>query len=160
MKRFLIEEIRHEEGDAMLTCTPPIMHPVIASIRYTSENDSAWLYCMKIMEFYEFYQSEKDIHDQLLSLEDEELLDKHHIDEFNGIPLEVIANAEIDFDELPESANWWVEFASNPAFNLIRCAMRLSDEWEKQKAEPLIKTAKGHYSDELVFSGFDVVLRQ
>ena len=143
MTGYLIEGIKHREGDTMLTCTPPIMYPVLASIRYRTDEGIRWLHCMKIMEFYDFFESNDDIHERLLSLEDEELMDGHRLNAFNGIPLDEIAAGDTTIDELGE------EFGENPAIDLLSFAMRLADEWKEEEARPLIDAAIGHFADEL-----------
>ncbi len=145
MKGHLIEEIKHREGDTMLTCTPPIMYPVLASIRYRTDAGSKWLHCMKIMEFYDFYGSEEDLHEELLSLEDEKLMDAHRLDDFDGIPLDDLASGDITIDEVEE------KFEDNPAISLLKYAMRLADEWEEEEAKPLIDAAIGRSAEDLEF---------
>ena len=63
---------------------------------------------MKVIEFYDFFGSENDIHEELLYLEDEQLMDGHRLDDFEGIPLDDIASGDITIDELEEQFrdNW------------------------------------------------------
>lgn len=143
MKGYVIEEIKHKEGDTMLTCAPPIMYPVLASIRYRTEDGIKWLHCMKIMEFYDFFESTEDLHEELLSLEDEKLMDDHRLSDFNGIPLDEIAANELTVEEAEE------RFGSNLAIELLKFAIDLADEWEEDRAKPLIEAAIGHGAGEI-----------
>jgi len=86
MHRYKIEEAKYEEGKQMLTCTPPVMHPVIASIRYSRDDGkTGWLYCVEVIGFHEFYASDKDVHKELLDAEDEELVLNLNIEDFDGL---------------------------------------------------------------------------
>ena len=143
MKGYQIEEIKHREGDVMLTCTPPIMHPVLASIRYRTDEGTKWLHCMKVMEFYDFFGSEDDIHEELLSMEDENLMDSRRLEDFDGIPLDDIAAGDITIDEIEE------QYKDNPAATLLKYSMRLADEWREERARPLIDAAIGRSIEEL-----------
>ena len=66
MQRYLIKEAKVDEGKQMLTCTPPIEHPNVASVRYESEDITGWLHCVNVLGYHEFYHSNEDIHEKLV----------------------------------------------------------------------------------------------
>ena len=139
MDRYHIDSAKCEEGKQLLTCTPPPMYTNVASVRYTKDGESRWLYCIEVLGFHEFYSSEEDLHQRFVDMseEDEEFLQSKHIEEFDGIDLEPYADSNGPED------------ISDPRESLLRFVVMLSECWEPEDVSKTIQKGIGRYSDEI-----------
>ncbi len=139
MDRYHIDAVKCEEGKQLLTCTPPPMYTNVASIRYTKNGESRWLYCIEVLGFHEFYSADEDLHQRFVEMDadDEEYLESKHIDEFEGLDLE------------PYSDGRGPEETADPRECLLKYAVMLSECYEIESVAKAVEMGIGRYSDEI-----------
>lgn len=148
MKRILIDEARCGITKGGFACGP-VPGSVVASVKYTYDNETEYLICEEFDGFPDFFLSKKDFFDDIM--EDElsdkvtEMMDKTRI----------INLGEIELGEYDET---FKSIESNPdsiyiplvryLITLVRC--------KKEETDNIINMAKNKYADELVIPVSDV----
>ena len=138
MKRFLIEDAK-----CGIAQGGPMIGIVITSVKFNDGESSKWFNLAEVDGIPCFYVTDKDVYDTLIENdfdeEFQEMFDKSHIDEFNGI----FVGGEYDevFDSIYENPE-------NPAVAFIRYVIALT-RCELKDVKKLIKRVVGKYVDEI-----------
>ena len=163
VKRYLIKEVKVHEGEEPLTCSPPLVYQITASIRYETDDRSGWLHCVNALGYHDFYHSDDDVHDRLVDMKakDRKFLDSLYIEEFDGMELYIAAADEVSLEEAKQYADTYEEWAKKhaefmsayDAYPLARYALALSEMWKPEDIEMGISMGLGKYADEIDYGG-------
>jgi len=163
MQRYLIKEVKVNEGEQLLTCTPPATHSTVASIRYETEGRIGWLHCIETLGYHTFFYSDEDLHDRFVKEADgdEDFLASKCIEEFDGMDLYMAAADEVSFEEATQyekDFEHWAQkhnefMSAYSAYPLVRYALALSQMWKPEDVQIGISEGLGKYADEIDFSG-------
>ena len=151
MKRYFIEDAQCGITEGGMACGP-VGGNVVATVRFKESPEAAsqWLSVVEVTGIPNYYLFDRDMHDKMIEedFEDKEFwddMDRHYINEFNGLSFEEYTDTLCDIQDNPD----------NPAAPLFRYLLALV-RCDMDDIDKLVGLAIGKYADELDFPASDI----